>query len=79
MAEKVHTEFVSRHGTRGSAKATFNELGGTSAGINWSTFRDYLSKDGLTPHGRAMLEQGRDEQNKFAAYRASNPGSAAEE
>lgn len=44
--------------TLGSARAAYNALGGPTAG-NWSTFRDYLRNDGLTAHGKAMLDQAR--------------------
>lgn len=73
-AMQAQAAHVSRTGsTRGSVRAAYESLGGSNAG-KWSTFRDYIGDDGLTPHGQAMLERSRAASESARSGRAE-PGS----
>jgi hypothetical protein len=56
VALQARADHISRTGsTRGSSRAAYAALG-SSAG-NWSTFRDYVNNEGLTAHGKSMLDR----------------------
>jgi hypothetical protein len=59
LALQARNEHISRTGShRGSSRAAYDALGGSIAG-NLHTFRDYVSDEGFTAYGQAMLAQAR--------------------
>ncbi|HET7862911.1 MAG TPA: hypothetical protein VFL86_00765 [Burkholderiaceae bacterium] len=57
-ASRILDTHISKGGSRqGVVQAAYQELGDSS--IKWSTFRDYFQTSGLSPYGKAMLENAR--------------------